>query len=302
MPLLDLPFTGRWQTSTRPPISSVAGEDDVSAEPAGASNRAVHPYLLGPYPRALAHRGWCLDELAGAENSMPALRRALDEGFRYLEIDVHATSDGVVVVSHDPDLDRATDRSGPIVGQPWEQVRQAKVAGRAPVPALREVLEELPAALLNIDVKADQAVEPTLRLIEETDAWDRVALASFSHARLTRMRTVGGDRLITSCSPRDAGALRVRGWLRAAHLHRAGTALPVRAQLAQVPRTQGIVTVVDRSLVDEAHELGMEVHVWTINDSAVMRDLLDLGVDGLVTDRPDLLRGVLGERNLWPTR
>jgi glycerophosphoryl diester phosphodiesterase len=234
------------------------------------------------------------------ENSMPALRRAVDEGFRYLEIDVHATSDEVVVVCHDPSLDRTTDRSGAIAEQPWAQVRRAMVAGRAPVPALREVLEELPDALLNIDVKADQAVEPTLRLIEETQSWHRVALASFSHARLARMRVVGGDRLITSCSPLDAGALRARGWLRAARMSWAGAVLPVAAQLAQLPRTQGILTVVDRSLVAAAHELGMEVHVWTINDENSMRDLLDLGVDGLVTDRPDLLRAVLRERDLWP--
>jgi glycerophosphoryl diester phosphodiesterase len=236
------------------------------------------------------------------ENSMPALRRAVEEGFRYLEIDVHATSDGVVVVCHDPDLDRTTDRSGPIAEQSWDEVRQAKVVGRAPVPALRDVLEELPDALLNIDVKADHAVEPTLGLIEETGSWDRVGLASFSHARLSRMRKAGGDRLITSCSPRDAGLLRVRGWLRAAHLSWVGAALPVGAQLAQVPLAQGILTVVDQSLVAAAHDLGMEVHVWTINDGALMRDLLDLGVDGLITDRPDLLRDVLRERNLWPPK
>ncbi|WP_028936070.1 glycerophosphodiester phosphodiesterase [Pseudonocardia spinosispora] len=262
----------------------------------------AHPYLTGPFPRALVHRGWQLDELTGMENSLSSFRRALDEGFRYLEIDVHATSDGVVVVSHDSTLDRTTDGVGPIAAQTWEQVRRARIAGREPVVTLREVIESLPDALLNIDVKADPAVEPTLRLLDSTDAWHRVCLASFSATRLTRLRAAAGPKLITSCSPRDAVALRTRGWLRQARLRPLGSRLPVMAQLAQLPRRHGRLTVVDPSLVAEAHALGMEVHVWTINDSAQMRELLDMGVDGLVTDRPDMLRDVLADRGEWPGR
>jgi len=233
---------------------------------------------------------------------MASFRRALVEGFRYLEIDVHATSDAVVVVSHDATLDRTTDSSGRIDAQPWTRVRAARVAGREPVADLRMVIEELPDALLNIDVKADAAVEPTLRLIAETDSWDRVCLASFSAARLARLRRAGGSRLITSCSPRDALALRTLGWLRPAGVRRSRSArrlLPVRAELAQVPRRHGPITVVDASVLTAAHELGMEVHVWTIDDPSEMRELLGLGVDGLVTDRPDLLREVLRERGQW---
>lgn len=147
----------------------------------------LHPYLVGPYPRPLAHRGWHLDDLAGMENSAASFRRAVAEGYRYLEIDVHASADGVVVVCHDATLDRTTDGSGPIRAQPWSRVRTARVAGREPVPSLRSVFEELPTALLNVDVKADSAVEPTLLLIDELDAWDRVCLASFSASRLGRM-------------------------------------------------------------------------------------------------------------------
>jgi glycerophosphoryl diester phosphodiesterase len=260
-----------------------------------------HPYLAGPYPRALVHRGWCLDELAGMENSLSALRRALDEGFRYLEIDVHATSDGEVVVCHDRTLDRTTDSSGPIAEQPWDRVREALVAGREPVPALRTVLEELPGALLNVDVKDDRAVRPVLRLLAETGAWDRVALAAFSAARLRRLRAAAGPRLITSCSPADALALRLRGWLPGAVPPGAlGRLLPVPAAMAQLPRRQGPLPLVDRSLLRAAHAEGVEVHVWTINDPAEMRELLDLGVDGLVSDRPDLLRAELARRGQWP--
>lgn len=258
-----------------------------------------HPYLAGPYPRAMAHRGWHLDELAGMENSAASFRRALAEGFRYLEIDVHATSDDVVVVCHDATLDRTTDGAGPIAAQPWAEIRTARVRGREPVPSLRAVLDELPDALLNIDVKADPAVEPTLELITETDSWHRVCLASFSPARLARMREVGGPQLITSCSPADALGLRMRGWLRQVGLGRLETVVPVAGELAQVPRRNGLFPVVDRSVVGAAHESDMEVHVWTVNDPGEMRELLDLGVDGVISDRPDLLREVLTERGQW---
>lgn len=262
----------------------------------------AHPYLTGPFPRALVHRGWQLDELTGMENSLSSFRRALDEGFRYLEIDVHATSDGVVVVSHDSTLDRTTDGVGPIARQTWDQVRRAHIVGREPVVALREVIESLPDALLNIDVKADPAVEPTLELLGDTAVWHRVCLASFSAARLTRLRAAAGSKLITSCSPNDAVALRTRAWLRQVRLRPLGSRLPVRAQLAQLPRHHGRLTVVDPALVTEAHGLGIEVHVWTINEAAQMHELLEMGVDGLVTDRPDVLRDVLAARGEWQER
>jgi glycerophosphoryl diester phosphodiesterase len=248
----------------------------------------------------MAHRGWHIDELVGMENSLVSFRRALAEGYRYLEIDVHATSDGVVVVCHDSTLDRTTDGAGPIAAQPWAAVRTARVCGREAVPSLREVFDELPDALLNIDVKADSAVEPTLALVTELDAWDRVCLASFSSDRLTRMREVGGAKLISACSPAEALGLRTRGWLRQVGLGRLNALGPLGGQLAQVPVRHGPVTVVDRAVVNAAHDAGIEVHVWTINDAGRMRDLLDLGVDGLISDRPEVLRAVLAERGQWP--
>ncbi|GAA1344401.1 glycerophosphodiester phosphodiesterase [Saccharothrix algeriensis] len=253
---------------------------------------AKHPYLSGPHPRAYAHRGWHLDDLAGMENSLAAFRRAAREGFRYLETDVHATSDGVVVVHHDDTLDRTTDGVGPVAAQPWSAVRRAKVGGREPVARLQDLLEELPDALVNVDVKADGAVGPVIELLRRADALHRVCLASFSDRRLARLRALGGPRLITSMGPRSAGAL----WA-------AGRAmlpgLPVAGSIAQVPATRGRLVVVDRRFVRAAHRRGLEVHVWTVDDPARMRALLDLGVDGLVTDRPDLLRDVLRSRGSW---
>lgn len=253
---------------------------------------SIHPYLTGPHPRAYAHRGWHLDELAGMENSLSAFTRAFREGFRYLETDVHATSDGVVVVHHDSVLDRTTDRVGAVAALPWSVVSGARVGGREPVSRLEDVLEELPEALFNIDVKSDAAVEPVLGVVRRAGALGRVCLASFSDRRLARLRRLGGPGLLTSMGPRNVGALWASGRLRVA-------GLPVRGMVAQVPAVQGRLRVVDGRFVRAAHRRGLEVHVWTIDEEPVMRGLLDLGVDGLVTDRPDRLRDVLVSRGTW---
>ncbi|RZS43737.1 glycerophosphoryl diester phosphodiesterase [Herbihabitans rhizosphaerae] len=257
---------------------------------------ADHGYLRGPHPRAFVHRGWHVDDLDGMENSLSAFRRAVDEGYRYLETDVHATSDGVVVVHHDAALDRTTDATGQIARLPWQTVRRAKVAGREPVSRLEDLLEELPEALVNIDVKADTAVEPVLDAVRRTDAWERVCLGTFSDTRLARVRKLGGARLITSMGPRSVLALWASGWNRRLPVSRA-----IRGFSAQVPVRHGRLELVTRRTVEAAHRMGLEVHVWTINDPVQMNALLDLGVDGLVTDRPDLLRDVLTQRGTWAT-
>ncbi len=257
----------------------------------------AHPFLRGPYPRAYAHRGWHLGELAGMENSLSALRRAVTEGYRYLETDVRATRDGVPIVLHDPTLDRTTDRRGVVAELGWHQVRRARIGGRQPVCRLADLLEELPTALLNIDVKADSAVGPVLELLRRTGAWDRVCLASFSERRLRRLRRAAGPRLLTSMGTASVVALRVRSLLPWLPLH---LLLPLGAHLAQVPLRRGPVPVVDPALVRHARRHGIEVHVWTVDDPGVMGVLLDAGVDGLVTDRPDLLRDVLVRQGRWP--
>ncbi|MGH3980659.1 MAG: glycerophosphodiester phosphodiesterase family protein [Pseudonocardiaceae bacterium] len=257
--------------------------------------RHAHPYLDGPYPRAYAHRGWHLGELDGMENSLAAFRRAVAEGYRYLETDVRATRDGVVVVQHDRTLERTTDLAGSVAELGWARVRAARIDGREPVCRLGDLLEELPAALLNVDVKADDAVGPVLDLLARTGAWHRVCLASFSEARLRRLRRAAGPRLLTSMGTASAAALRLRSVL-----PRVIAAPPVRGALAQLPRRRGGIRVVDPALVRCAHRLGVEVHVWTVDRSGEMVELLDMGVDGLVTDRPDLLREVLSQRGVWP--
>lgn len=253
-----------------------------------------YPYLAGPHPRAFAHRGWHLDELDGLENSLSAFRRAVAEGYRYLETDVHATSDGVVVVHHDERLDRTTDCVGVIAHQTWAQVRKAKIGGREHIVRLEDVLEELPKAHFNVDIKSDAAVVPFLRVIDRAGAYARVAAASFSDGRLARLRRLAGPRLVTSMGPRSVAVFLAHSRVPLLRL-----AFLARGAIAQVPVRQGRLTIVDRAFIKAAVQSGVEVHTWTIDDGAQMRQLLDLGVHGIVTDRPDILRDVLIERSAW---
>lgn len=256
---------------------------------------SVHyPYLEPPVPRAFAHRGWHVGELADYENSLPAFRRAAREGYRHIETDVQVTADGVVVVHHDDNLDRTTDRSGIISELKWSEVRRARIGGTEPVSRLEDVLEELPEALFNIDVKTDLAVEPFVRVINKIGAIDRVAAASFSARRLGRIRKLGGPRLVMGMGPVSAGVLWANGKVPFVPL-----GLLARGAMAQVPLRYGHLGVVDAAFVRMAHRIGAEVHVWTVDDPTQMRALLDMGVDGIVTDRPDTLREVLRERDAW---
>jgi glycerophosphoryl diester phosphodiesterase len=245
-------------------------------------------------PIAFAHRGGAGDGLAGLENTLAAFARAVDLGYRYLETDVHATSDGVLLAFHDTRLDRVTDLVGRVVELPWATVRQARIGGREPIPRLEDLLGTWPDIRLNVDVKHASAVQPLVDAVRRTGALDRVCVASFSGRRLAAVRRELGPGLCTSLTPRGAVLLR------AAAVHRSVAALAPRGiPCAQVPDRVGPLRVVTPSLVRLAHERGQRVHVWTVDDAADMHRLLDLGVDGLMTDRLETLRAVLRARGHW---
>ncbi|MEV0304513.1 glycerophosphodiester phosphodiesterase [Streptomyces prasinus] len=248
-----------------------------------------HPYLDHPGPIAFAHRGGAAD---GLENTVRQFRCAVEAGYRYIETDVHVTRDGRLVAFHDATLDRVTDGAGRIADLPWQDVEQARVAGREPVPLFEELLTVFPGVRWNVDVKAEPALLPFLELIERADAWDRVCLGSFSEARVVRAQRLAGPRLATSYGTRGVLNLRLRSW---------GVPVTVRgsAVAAQVPEVQSGVPVVDRRFVRTAHARGLRVHVWTVNEPERMHRLLDLGVDGIMTDHIDTLRKVMEDRGIW---
>jgi glycerophosphoryl diester phosphodiesterase len=250
---------------------------------------AAWPYLDWPGPIAFAHRGGASEV---PENTMPAFAHAVGLGYRYVETDVHVTADGVLVAFHDERLDRVTDSQGVIADLPWSVVRTALVDGREPIPRFDDLLDAWPDLRINIDPKHDGAAEPLAAALLRHAALDRVCVGSFSDKRIARVAAAVGGGLCTSMGPRQV-----------ARLVAASRGLPggggLRAPCAQVPTHQGPVPLVTRRFVEAAHRRGIQVHVWTIDDRAEMERLLDLGVDGIMTDRPADLKDLLEQRGEW---
>jgi len=245
-------------------------------------------FLDHPGPVAFAHRGGAGD---WPENTMPAFEGAVALGYRYIETDAHVTSDGTIVAFHDDRLDRVCDRTGIIADLTWSEVRLARVDGREPIPLLEDLLTTWPDLRINIDPKHDAAVEPLAEVIRRCDAVDRVCIGSFSDERIAAMRDLLGPRLCTSLGPKDTTRL-VAATRRLASGRFEGAA-------AQVPLKHGRVPIITRQFIRGAHRLGIAVHVWTIDDPTEMERLLDHGVDGIMTDRPAVLRQVLESRGQW---
>lgn len=265
------------------------------------------------WPLGFAHRG----ADTGRENTLAAFQAAWDAGFTYLELDVHTTADGVLVVFHDDALDRVTTGTGPLSALTWEELGEVRVvaegagvvadgAGESLLP-LAELLVALPEARFNADLKDDAAAPAMAALLAEHDAWDRVLVASFHDGRrrafrraLTDLghgdRTSGARRVATSGAIAAVaalvllGPLGLTGWLRRHAL---------AVDCVQVPVRHGRIPVVTPGFVRRCHAAGLPVHVWVVDDAAEMERLLDMGADGIMTDRADVLAEVFTRRGIW---
>ena len=243
-------------------------------------------YLDTPGPLGFAHRGGAA---VGDENTTAAFGRAVDLGYRYLETDTHATADGVAVVFHDDTLQRMFGRPGTVRDLRWADLSALRIGGAAAVPRLDEVLHAWPGIRFNIDVKSDDAVDPTLKVVSDVGAADRVLLASFSDQRLARMRAATGPAVASSLGMGEVARL----WSGA--LRR----VPTGAVAAQIPPRYRRLRLATPRFLARAHRLGLQVHLWTIDDPQEMRYFLDLGVDGIMTDRIEVLRDVFQARGHW---
>jgi glycerophosphoryl diester phosphodiesterase len=245
-------------------------------------------FLDHPLPLAFAHRGGALER---EENTLPAFAHAVALGYRFLETDVQTSRDGVAVIFHDDTLARIFGRPERMAELTWPELARLRTPGGAAPMRLEDLLEAFPDARINLDPKTDAAVEPMAEAIRRCAALDRVCVGSFDAGRTDRLRRLLGERLCWS--PSHAGVARL--WL-------AGWGLPLPAgeyPVVQVPPSFHGIPVVTRRFVAAAHARGVQVHVWTVDDTAAMERYLDLGVDGLMTDRPSLLRQVLERRGQW---
>ncbi|HET8988266.1 MAG TPA: glycerophosphodiester phosphodiesterase [Humibacillus sp.] len=260
---------------------------------------APRPYLAHT-PVALAHRGGALyAPNVGLENTLTAFANAVALGYTHLETDVHLTSDGRLVAFHDARLDRVGDRAGRIRNLTWDQVRAARLGpGPEPerVPLVIEVVEAFPGICLNIDLKAPHTAGPLWHVIEEQGLHDQVCVGSFQQRHLSEFRRLSRGRVVTAAGVPGTALLRFSPEWVTALLRTPAEVLQVPASLPVRRRRLHVVT---EHFVEAAHRNGKQVHVWTIDDADEMRRLLDLGVDGIVSDRIDVLKDVLVERGSW---
>lgn len=255
-----------------------------------------YPYLEGDGVIAFAHRGGTSSH---PENTMESFAAAVALGYRYLETDVHASRDDVLFAFHDDDLSRVAGVQGRIGDLTAAEIDAIRFDGEYRIPRFAELMATWPQARLNIDPKADAAVDPLIAEIRAMGAIDRVCIGAFSDARIKRCRDRLGPGLCTSMGPIEVLRLVAISW-----------GLPVGAPVAPcvqipigfdlpVPGLDVQVRVTTERLIATAAELDIDVHVWTIDDPDEMNRLIGMGVDGIMTDEPARLRSVLVERGLW---
>jgi glycerophosphoryl diester phosphodiesterase len=247
-------------------------------------------YGAEPGVLAIAHRGGAG---LGAENTMAAFARSYALGLRYLETDVRLTADGVLVVFHDAGLDRVTNGRGPVARSTAAQLRALRVAGTHPIPTLVDVLAAFPDAYFTIDLKDERACAPLARVLIETRSAHRVCVAGAWDSWLRRLRGQVGPQLCTALGWRDLTVLV------ASSRARVGARMRLNGTFAHVPLRIGRLPVYGERLIAQARGLGIGTVVWTVDDPDEMHRLLDAGVAGIISDRPDLLREVLIARDQW---
>lgn len=269
---------------------------------AGSRLECRHPFLDHDGPIAFAHRGGAAE---APENTMVAFEHAIALGYRYLETDARVTRDRVVVALHDGWLDRLTDHKGAVSEIDFADLQVADAGyGFSPdggvshpfrgrgvrVPRLEDILMRWPSVRLNIDLKTDECALPLAELLDMMCAWERVCIGSFSNHRLRRIRALSRGRACTSMGRRAVAVARLA----------AGYGVLARqgADCVQIPPRRGLVPLATKRFIGAAHRTGMPIHVWTVNDETVMHQLLDLGVDGIMSDRTTLLRDVFAARGL----
>ena len=248
--------------------------------------------LDGPTPIAFAHRG-AHEQVP--ENSVRAFDEAHRQGYRFFETDLHVSADGRLFAFHDDLLDRVTDRTGPLSALPAAELARVRIDGTDPIPTFDELLESFPDVRWNIDPKSDGAVISLARALRRHRALGRVNVGAFSDVRLRRLRSLLGPELSSSAGPREVATLVLAA--RAPGGGRRRSSEPFGC--VQIPVRYRNVELVTEALIDAAHARDVQVHVWTVDDAAEMHRLLDLGVDGIITDRPQVLRSVLEARGTW---
>lgn len=257
----------------------------------------MHPYLSLEHPIRFAHRG---SRVLWPENTMPAFQGAFDLGYRYFETDVRISRDGVVVVFHDKTLDRTTNGTGLVSDWLFEDLRHLDAAWSfgaedgyplrgtgVGISSLDELFATFPEVHLNIDLKGKGLEWPVAEIIGDHGRQNRTLIGSFVDRRIARFRRVTAGAVATSAGPSAVSAM----WTAS----RRGRTIERPVVAYQVPYNYRSLKV-DQKYVDAIHSSGAQIHCWTVDEATEIRRLLDMGVDGIVTDRLDILNDVMRER------
>jgi glycerophosphoryl diester phosphodiesterase len=253
-------------------------------------------YLSHEHPVRLAHRG---SSILWPENTITAFQEAVNLGCRYIETDLHVTKDGTIVTFHDDRLERVTNGTGLIKEWTWDDLCTLDAAYHFKpeqgfpyrdkgirIPSLEEAMEAFPHVMFNVDLKQPGIEEAVAHFIKKHNYEERILIASFYDKRIRRFRMLSGSTVPTSTGRWETMAI----WA----CSRIGRSFHTSAAAVQVPARQGWLTVVDEKFIEAVHAIGVQVHVWVVNDPDEMQRLFELGVDGIVTDRIDLPPPMLG--------
>lgn len=242
---------------------------------------SLHPYLKQPGISISAHRGGSLE---APENTIESFKYAIEVGSAYIETDVQLSADGIPFIFHDDDLNRLLGKDLIFNNLHSEEINQLRLFEVYQIPTLKEVLKKFPDTFFQIDVKTDEVALPAMEIINELDAFNRICIASFSSKRLKLVKE-NYPKTCLSMGPNEILKLLLASF----GLYKKR----VQGDCLQIPIYHYGIKLVTKRFIKFVQSLGLKIHVWTINDENTMQKLIDLGVDGIITDRPKLLKEVL---------
>ncbi len=254
-----------------------------------------------PPPLAIAHRGGASEV---PENTMEAFSYAVDLGYQFIETDVRMARDGTLFLFHDKEVERLTGGSGKLSEMSEAEISKLRIKGH-PIPRAADALKAWPDVCWNIDPKISACVRPLAKLIDNLGMVDRVCIGSFLGTRQKLAKKLLGSRLAVSSPPSHILGVRLFSRFMTAASAESGKAFnhatPLKSKYSclQIPLRYKGISVFDKKFLAKAHQLGLQVHIWTVDDPSIMGDLIDMGVDGIMTDSPRVLKEVLIHRKLW---
>ena len=247
-----------------------------------------HKYLKNKTPVAIAHRG---GSNSGIENTLEAFENAINMGFNIIETDIQITKDKKLVVFHDLTLDRLTNTKGLVKDKTWNELKKIKILGKYSIPLLSDIFDKWPKIKINIDPKNDECIDYLISFLREYNCFEKICIGSFSGKRLQRLRKEFGPKLCTSAGPLEVLKLKLFSLI--------NLSISIDANCVQVPLKYYRINIIDKNFIKFCQSQNLMVHVWTINDILEIERLLDLGVNGIISDNIEGLKKIFKKKNYW---